>query len=234
MPGNTLLARECMKVLSPALLVALRQQFLLDWGGIHGVPHWARVRANGLKLAALNGARTDVIELFAFLHDSRRENDGTDKEHGLRAAAFAMSLRASLIQIDDEGFDLLVFAVTHHSDGLVEAPTTVQTCWDADRLDLGRIGKRPDPVRLCTKHARDPAIIEWAYKRSLQKSYRKNTEANTAMLHTIAVSESASREFAEGLASYLKRKLETPGYVFTQEDKDHAKLLIALTTGRKA
>jgi uncharacterized protein len=222
-----------MKVLSPALLAALRQQFLLDWGGIHGVPHWARVRANGLKLATLNGARTDVIELFAFLHDSRRENDGADKEHGLRAAAFAMSLRASLIQIYDEGFDLLVFAITLHSKGLLEAPITVQTCWDADRLDLGRIGRRPDPIRLCTKHARDPAIIEWAYKRSLQKAYRKYTEADTAVLHAIAVSESASREFAEGLASYLKRKLETPGYVFTQEDKDHAKLLIALTTARK-
>ena len=156
-----------MKILSPALLVILRDQFLLDWGGIHGAPHWARVRANGLKLANLNGSRTDVIELFAFLHDSRREHDGPDPDHGPRAAAFATTIRSGFIPIDDAGFDLLVYAMTLHSNGLVEAPITVQTCWDADRLDLGRVGRRPDPARLCTKHARDPAIIEWAYKRSL-------------------------------------------------------------------
>jgi uncharacterized protein len=43
----------------------------------------------------------------------------------------------------------------------------VQTCWDADRLDLGRVGKRPDPRRLCTPAARDRDVIEWAYRRSL-------------------------------------------------------------------
>ena len=43
----------------------------------------------------------------------------------------------------------------HHSDGRVDADVTVQTCWDADRLDLGRVGKRPDPRLLCTPAARD-------------------------------------------------------------------------------
>jgi uncharacterized protein len=43
---------------------------------------------------------------------------------------------------------------------------TVLTCWDADRLDLGRVGIRPAAHRLCTDAARDPAMIEWAYRRS--------------------------------------------------------------------
>jgi len=43
----------------------------------------------------------------------------------------------------------------------------VQTCWDADRLDLGRVGKKPDPLRLCTAAARKPEIISAAYARSL-------------------------------------------------------------------
>ncbi len=33
--------------------------------------------------------------------------------------------------------------MTHHSNGAVDADPTVQTCWDADRLDLGRVGIKP-------------------------------------------------------------------------------------------
>ena len=65
----------------------VRRQFRLGWQGIHGVPHWARVRWNGLAMARANGARADVVELFAFLHDSQRISDGRDREHGARAAA---------------------------------------------------------------------------------------------------------------------------------------------------
>ena len=61
---------------------------------------------------------------------------------------------------------MLGYACTHHSDGLREAEVTVQVCWDADRLDLGRVGHVPDPERLCTPAARDSKLIDWAYKRS--------------------------------------------------------------------
>jgi uncharacterized protein len=47
---------------------------------------------------------------------------------------------------------------------------TVLTCWDADRLDLGRVGIKPNPHRLCTAAARDPMMIEWAYKRSIRSN----------------------------------------------------------------
>jgi uncharacterized protein len=40
------------------------------------------------------------------------------------------------------------------------------TCWDADRLDLGRVGKRPSPRFLGTEYARRKDTIEWAYRRS--------------------------------------------------------------------
>ena len=71
------------------LVAAVRERFQLDWLGIHGLPHWARVRVNGLSIAAVNGARTDVVELFAFLHDSCRLSDGGDPGHGSRAVDFA-------------------------------------------------------------------------------------------------------------------------------------------------
>lgn len=69
---------------SAVLIRVLRETFRLDWNGIHGASHWARVRDNGLKLAPLTGARVDVIEYFAFLHDSCRISDRGDPGHGQR------------------------------------------------------------------------------------------------------------------------------------------------------
>ena len=36
------------------------------------------------------------------------------------------------------------------------------------RLDLGRIGIRPEAERLCTQAARQADFIAWAYRRSLE------------------------------------------------------------------
>ncbi|MGO9117211.1 MAG: hypothetical protein ACLQPD_06315 [Desulfomonilaceae bacterium] len=42
------------------------------------------------------------------------------------------------------------------------------TCWDADRLDIGRVGLKPVARKLCTEAAKKPEMIEWAYERSLK------------------------------------------------------------------
>jgi len=149
------------------LVEHLRAQFQLDWRGIHGVSHWARVRVNGLALAEQTGADTTVVELFAFMHDARRHNDGWDPDHGPRGAELVQELRGDHFDLTGGQLDLIVEACCDHSGGGLEADVTVQTCWDADRLDLGRVGTRPDPRRLCTDAARSPEIIEWALERSL-------------------------------------------------------------------
>jgi uncharacterized protein len=82
------------------LIEIVRRQFRLEWHGIHGVPHWGRVRWNGLAMARANGARMDVVELFAFLHDSQRYHDGTDREHGARAADYALELNREVLRLD--------------------------------------------------------------------------------------------------------------------------------------
>lgn len=155
-------------VLSTQLVEALRARFCLNWKGIHGASHWARVRANGLLLSERIGTQvnTRVVELFAFLHDSCRQDDGYDPLHGTRAAESIAGLVEELPKLSIEERRLLAYACTHHSDGLREAEVTVQVCWDADRLDLGRVGHMPDPERLCTPAARNAKLIEWAYKRS--------------------------------------------------------------------
>ena len=156
------------RALTPELLAMLHRAFRLEWRGIHGAPHWARVRVNGLLLARETGAREDVVELFAFLHDSQRFHDGGDREHGARAADTVHAINASLLRLDPAGLDQLIYACRHHSDGLTEADATVQTCWDADRLDLGRVGIQPRPDRLCTDAARDPLLFQRAYWRSVR------------------------------------------------------------------
>ena len=156
-------------LLTKPLITHLRQHFALDWQGLHGVPHWSRVRANGLRLAEITGAHAGVVELFAFLHDVCRENEDADPGHGLRAADLARRLRGRFFELPDEPFGWLVSACSGHSDGLVEAEhVTVLTCWDADRLDLGRVGIQPRLTKLCTPAARDPVMMEFAYRQSVR------------------------------------------------------------------
>ena len=153
------------------LINYLKDSFVLDWHGIHGAAHWARVRLNGLRLAELEAyqnPRLDVIELFAFLHDHKRLNDGHDPDHGPRAAKASRFLNGDLFYLDDEGFALLDQAMTGHSDGYTQADITVQICWDADRLDLGRVGILPDPKYLCTESAKRDEILQAAFARSKQ------------------------------------------------------------------
>src|SRR5262249_45389028 len=86
---------------------AAKRRFPLNLHGIHGIAHWQRVRENGLRVAKHTGADRRIVELFAFLHDCCREDDGSDPGHGERAAAFAESLRGTLLHLDDEDFALL-------------------------------------------------------------------------------------------------------------------------------
>ena len=58
--------------LSKDLIARLREHFALDWHGDHGASHWARVKQNGLLLAQETNADFEVIEIFAFVHDSCR------------------------------------------------------------------------------------------------------------------------------------------------------------------
>ena len=149
------------------LLNHLRDRFAIDWHGAHGAAHWVRVRKNGMLLAKSTGANVAVVELFSFFHDSCRINEYVDDGHGKRGADLAMTLRGDLFNASDAEMVLLVEACTGHSDGEVEADVTVQTCWDADRLDLGRVGIRPDAQYLCTAAAKDPAMMQRAYQSSL-------------------------------------------------------------------
>jgi len=148
------------KVLCRRLIEAIRDQFKLNWNGIHGVTHWSRVRLNGLDLARETGADPVVVELFAFFHDACRQNDGTDPSHGSRAAEFVTALQGKEIWLKEDQLSLLRDACSGHTYGKSHPDITVATCWDADRLDLWRLEIEPDPSRLLTEAAKSPQRIE--------------------------------------------------------------------------
>lgn len=155
-----------MAILSAWIMEAILETYVLPPFGLHGVSHWARVFENGMRLVELTDAKPDVVALFAVFHDSRRINEGFDHGHGRRSADYAASQRGRLFEISDEDFQDLYYACAHHTDGMLEGSTTVQACWDADRLDLARAGIIPDKRHLCTKAAQDSGIIAWAIRRS--------------------------------------------------------------------
>ena len=68
--------------------------------------------------------------------------------------------------LDDARFDLLYEACRLHTDGHTAGDPTLLACWDADRLDLGRVGITPKPALLCTEAAR--TLIPWAQQRAQQ------------------------------------------------------------------
>lgn len=146
----------------PLIVHTILDKYTLSRDGTHGVGHWARVLRNGLRLAEETGANVEVVRLFAVFHDSGRVNEVTDPGHGRRGADFAVELRGHVFDLPDDDFALLYKACAEHTDGRIHDDVTVRTCWDADRLDLGRVGITPHPGRLCTDAAKTPEMIKWA------------------------------------------------------------------------
>ena len=125
---------------------------------IHGPAHWRRVRQNGLILATRTAADVAVVRLFSVFHDARRLNDMRDPDHGARGGKYAGELRTQgLFSVSDTAFALLVEACNGHTDGFHHDDPAVGTCWDADRLDLGRCGITPDAHFMSTEFAREIA-----------------------------------------------------------------------------
>jgi len=133
-------------------------QFRLTEKSPHGPDHWRRVERMGLRLATRTQADVAVVRLFAVFHDCRRVNDARDDGHGARGADFAASLRGRLFDVPDETFERLRVACTLHTDGFHHEDPTIGTCWDADRLDLGRVGVVPDPRFMSTDAGRQMAL----------------------------------------------------------------------------
>lgn len=134
------MSRITVQIIKKAL-----SNYNLPLQGYHGPSHWARVRLNGLKIARLNeNVDEAVVEYFAFFHDCCRENEDRDPFHGPTAAKFVEAECRSLIDLSNFQFDQLLEAMIGHTNEHSSSDLTVGACWDADRLDLWRVGIYPD------------------------------------------------------------------------------------------
>jgi uncharacterized protein len=140
--------------LTVALVAAVLEGSAVRASSLHGPSHWIRVERNGLYLATSGGVDVKVVSLFALFHDARRKNDAGDPEHGKRGAALARRLCPSHVDLSREPLDVLCWACAHHTEEVLSDDPTVQACYDADRLDLPRVGIVPDPRFLNTDEAK--------------------------------------------------------------------------------
>lgn len=131
--------------------------------GLHGVTHWRAVGATGRWLTErTRGAELMVVLCFALLHDCARRDDGYDPDHGLRAARLVRRLPSDLLRLDARACELLEDACARHSEQVTSSHPTIACCFDADRLQLVRLGIAIDPRWLSTTAARLPDALEAA------------------------------------------------------------------------
>jgi uncharacterized protein len=140
-------------MINPNLLALLEQDALLFDSLFHGLHHWETVERNGLYLAQFTGADVKVVSYFAYFHDCMRENEHDDPEHGARGSLYAKQ-HQHLLDLTAEQLAMLCRACSGHTYGRKSACTTVTTCWDADRLDIGRVGILPNSEFLFSAEAK--------------------------------------------------------------------------------
>lgn len=136
------------------LIAEILKDYELPIRGQHGIGHWARVLENGLKLAdATGGGSTgrDVVLPLSRFATCERLLRPRAQPSGRRIRPY---MRGTLLHLNDADFEQIFEACRLHTNGLMTGDITLQVCWDADRLDLGRVGITPDPKRLCTDAAR--------------------------------------------------------------------------------
>ena len=140
-------------------ITEVKEFALSGWelGKSHGLPHWQRVERNGIILSTENGCiRKDVdikvVRYFAYLHDKCRIDNYVDLEHGVRAADMLLTIRDTILKdLTDEEFALLEKACRYHTTERRTENPTIDICFDADRLDLERVGIVPNPTLMATK-----------------------------------------------------------------------------------
>ncbi len=132
---------------------AIKHSKLGDYS-VHGVSHWDRVARNA-EVLITSDVDELVVKAFAYIHDVERVNDSDDLQHGPRAALLVDEIRSSVLSfLNDQEIEQLKEACRLHTLRHRTEDPTVNACFDADRLDLGRVGITPNPDKMATTAGR--------------------------------------------------------------------------------
>lgn len=132
---------------------AIKHSILGDYS-VHGVSHWDRVARNA-DILITSDVDDLVVKAFAYIHDVERVNDSDDLQHGPRAAMLVDEIRSSELSfLNDQEIEQLKEACRLHTLRHRTEDATVNACFDADRLDLGRVGITPNPDKMATIQGR--------------------------------------------------------------------------------
>jgi hypothetical protein len=94
----------------------------------HGERQWRTVAHAGLLLAPqVDGCDPLIVLLFALFHDSMRENEFDDPQHGLRGAELARRLLRS--RLEDERLTTLYEACRDNTGSPRSDVPTIAVCW---------------------------------------------------------------------------------------------------------
>ena len=124
-----------------------------DDDAVHGYAHSLRVERNMMILCKhLNYGWGWGMGLFAYYHDILRLNDGADPDHGKRAAELLRRVKtvANLGHVPTDVMDKICYACENHTAMQRSGDPLIDICFDADRLDLMRVGIKPDPRMMAT------------------------------------------------------------------------------------
>jgi uncharacterized protein len=153
-------------------IAATMRQLAWHVSDLHGVAHWARVSRFGAGLSAglhLSPAYRECVEIFAWTHDLARIDDGGGNDHARDGARYFDTYTAKVFpHLTHVQQDFIRTAIYHHADGIsaeegwhqgwfthlegekADILNVMGCCWDADRLDLLRLGIEPEPHRMST------------------------------------------------------------------------------------
>jgi len=162
------------------LLEVISHWPLRDNPSCHGPDHWIRVYNNAMLLADDEGwlegrysVCRDALYWASLFHDSMRINEYDDDGHGGRGAAHLTRYYLSEVSYDGDQDDVLSMAVSCcalHTDLMPDNEAllcahlsdmemaVVRLFCDADRLDLDRLGYKPDPNRMFTHAGKERAV----------------------------------------------------------------------------
>jgi len=86
-----------------------------------------------------------------------RVNEQRDDGHGIRGGRYALKNK-DLIDLNEEQLNILYKACAGHTGGRTPLNDTITCCWEADRLDIRRVGIVPDLQWFNTDTARTMVI----------------------------------------------------------------------------